>query len=75
MKCYICEKDFKPDKMIGHNCINIDGSAEMNNNDERLCNCGDCRYCNAYLSSEDDYEGEGFTCSTCNGGGCTRCEE
>lgn len=39
--------------------------------EERLCDCGDCRYCNAFLSSEDDYEG----CSTCGGGGCMRCEE
>lgn len=40
--------------------------------DERLCDCGDCRYCDAFLSSEDDYQG---TCTRCNGAGCTKCEE
>ena len=43
--------------------------------DERLCSCGDCRYCDAYDSSDYDYEGENFTCTICNGGGCIRCEE
>ncbi len=41
---------------------------------ERLCDCGDCRYCDAVDSSEYDYEGEDFACSRCNGAGCTRCE-
>lgn len=27
-----------------------------NENDERLCDCGDCRYCDAYLSSEYDFD-------------------
>jgi hypothetical protein len=40
-------------------------------NEERLCDCGNCRYCNAYLSSEYDYD---EPCS-CNGAGCTKCEE
>jgi len=43
--------------------------------DERACNCGDCRYCNAFLSSEDDYTGKDYDCITCGGGGCTRCED
>lgn len=49
--------------------------SEENENEERLCDCGDCRYCDAYLSSEYDYEGEGFLCSVCNGGGCHNCED
>ncbi len=44
-------------------------------NDERLCTCGKCRYCDAYLASDDDYETDDYECSTCNGGGCTKCED
>ena len=44
-------------------------------NDEMLCDCGDCRYCNVYLASDDDYEGDNYVCSRCDGGGCTKCEE
>lgn len=40
--------------------------------EEPLCDCGDCRYCNAMASSEDDYT-EG-TCTRCNGAGCMKCE-
>lgn len=43
--------------------------------EERLCDCGECKYCNAHDSSDYDYEGEGFECSICNGAGCMRCEE
>lgn len=43
--------------------------------DERLCDCGNCKYCNAYLSSDDDYKTDEYECSRCNGGGCTSCEE
>lgn len=45
-------------------------------NDERLCDCNDteaCRYCRAYLSS-DDNTNTGTTCERCNGGGCGKCE-
>jgi hypothetical protein len=42
--------------------------------DERLCDCGSCRYCDAFLSSEYDYD-EGYECRACNGGGCHRCED
>ena len=48
---------------------------EIDNNDERLCYCGNCRYCNAFLSSEDDYSGDDYLCTRCNGAGCTKCEE
>ena len=48
---------------------------DVNENEERLCECGECRYCDAYLLSEYDLEGEGFVCSACNGGGCFYCEE
>lgn len=47
----------------------------MDDFDERLCDCGNCRYCNAYLSSEDDYPDSEYGCSVCGGGGCHRCEE
>ena len=43
--------------------------------DEPLCDCGTCKWCDAYHSSEHDHEGEDFVCSTCNGAGCFRCEE
>lgn len=50
---------------------------EIDGDDERLCYCGckGCRYCNAYLSSEDDYTGKDYVCTACNGGGCTKCED
>ena len=41
-------------------------------NEERLCDCGECKYCNAHDSSEYDYD---HACTRCNGAGCTRCEE
>jgi hypothetical protein len=44
-------------------------------NEERLCDCGDCKYCDAFLSSEDDYQTKDYICSRCNGAGCTKCEE
>ncbi len=40
-------------------------------NDERLCDCGKCRYCEAYLMSDDD---SGGPCTRCNGAGCGKCE-
>lgn len=40
--------------------------------DERLCDCGDCRHCNAYLSSDFDYDDAG--CLICVGAGCPKCE-
>lgn len=43
-------------------------------NEERLCHCGNCRYCDAYLSSEDDSKFDD-PCRTCGGAGCVRCEE
>ena len=43
-------------------------------NEERLCDCGECKYCKTYDSSEYDYE-DGYVCSSCNGAGCIRCEE
>lgn len=42
--------------------------------EERLCDCGECRYCNAHDSSEYDYEDD-HVCSRCNGAGCARCEQ
>ena len=42
--------------------------------DERLCDCGSCKYCKAILSSDDDYI-DGYDCTTCNGAGCMRCED
>ena len=44
-------------------------------NDERACDCNDCTYCDTYIKGDDDYEGKDYLCSTCNGGGCIRCEE
>ena len=38
-------------------------------NEERLCDCGNCRYCDAYLSSDYDYD----EC-VCGGCGCIKCE-
>lgn len=43
--------------------------------DERMCDCGSCKYCKAHDSSDLDYETADYVCSTCNGGGCIRCEE
>lgn len=43
--------------------------------EERLCNCGKCKYCKAHDSSEYDYEGEDYACTRCNGAGCTKCED
>ena len=43
--------------------------------EEPLCDCGQCRYCDAYGSSEYDYEGENYDCTACNGGGCMNCED
>lgn len=43
-------------------------------NEDRVCHCGDCRYCDAFLSSDYDYETDEYLCSTCNGAGCARCE-
>lgn len=40
---------------------------------ERLCDCGECRYCIAHDSSEYDYDDH--TCYRCGGAGCTRCED
>ena len=48
---------------------------DMYMDDERLCDCGECKYCTAYLSSEHDYETDEYVCRVCNGGGCMRCEE
>lgn len=45
---------------------------EFCDNDERLCDCGNCKYCDAYSSSEHD---DDDVCSRCNGAGCTKCEE
>lgn len=44
-------------------------------NDERQCDCNNCKYCKAYLSSDYDYETKDYECSRCNGAGCTSCEE
>ena len=43
--------------------------------DERLCNCGNCKYCETFLSSDEDFETESYLCSRCNGAGCGSCEE
>jgi hypothetical protein len=40
--------------------------------DERECDCGECRLCRAYLLSDDD---SNQPCPRCNGGGCGKCEE
>lgn len=37
---------------------------------KRSCDCGDCRYCNAYLSNDND----GDSCWRCQGAGCGSCE-
>jgi hypothetical protein len=42
--------------------------------EEPLCDCGRCKYCDAHLSSEDDYKDD-HVCIRCNGAGCTKCEE
>ena len=42
--------------------------------DEVMCDCGECRYCRAHSSSDHDYEGDDYVCSRCNGAGCTACE-
>ena len=42
---------------------------------ERDCYCNNCKYCKAYLSSDNDYESNEYVCPVCNGGGCIRCEE
>ena len=44
-------------------------------NEERMCDCGECKYCNAHGSSEYDYETGEYDCTRCNGAGCTKCEE
>ena len=44
-------------------------------NEERLCDCGECKYCDAFLASEDDYRTEEYLCYLCNGAGCTKCEK
>ena len=44
-------------------------------NEEILCDCRECKYCNAHHSSEYDYETEEYSCTRCNGAGCVRCEE
>lgn len=38
--------------------------------EELLCDCGDCRYCNAHGMSDVDYD----SCWRCNGAGCGTCE-
>lgn len=44
-------------------------------NDECLCDCGDCRYCNAYNTTDYDYqEDSGYACTRCGGAGCLKCE-
>ena len=48
---------------------------DQRDREERQCYCDDCRYCDAYLSVEADYETADYVCSRCGGGGCTRCEE
>ncbi len=45
------------------------------NNDERICDCNDCKYCDVYRKSDYDYETSDYLCSRCNGAGCTVCEE
>lgn len=46
----------------------------MNGHDERLCECGECKYCKAFLSS--DYDTDKDVCWSCKGnGGCIICEE
>jgi len=46
----------------------------MNDHEEQLCNCGECKYCKAFFSSEYDYETSEYVCTTCGGGGCLKCE-
>lgn len=48
---------------------------ERNGVEEPLCDCGECRYCEAMSKSEDDYIAEDATCTRCNGAGCSKCEE
>jgi hypothetical protein len=43
--------------------------------EEPLCDCGQCKYCDAHSKSDDDYEDDNHVCSRCNGAGCTKCEE
>lgn len=43
--------------------------------EEPLCDCGSCKWCKAHLSSDHDYETDDYVCSTCNGGGCMKCED
>ena len=45
------------------------------NQEERLCSCGNCRYCDTWSKGDDDYRTSEYLCETCNGGGCTKCEE
>jgi len=49
--------------------------ASREQHEERSCDCGDCKYCNAYLSSDHDYETDEYVCSSCNGAGCGKCED
>lgn len=68
-------------KKIQSNRIKVDqASFKLNmetsmDNDERQCDCNNCKYCKAYLSSDYDYETKDYECSRCNGAGCTSCEE
>lgn len=43
--------------------------------DEKLCDCGNCKYCKAHNSSDYDYETAEYECVRCNGAGCTKCED
>lgn len=42
--------------------------------EERLCDCGECKYCEVFLSSDYDYDSDDYVCQSCGGGGCVRCE-
>ena len=42
--------------------------------EEKLCDCGNCKYCKVLLESDHDYNGDEYICSACNGAGCNKCE-
>jgi len=64
--CRICEDE---------GCLNCDPNPDNIDFDHGGCRyCGDIDCTGSCALSDYDFEGDDFVCSTCNGGGCMRCE-